>query len=224
MTIVIGPFGGGTAIGSTGSNTFQRHPAGNLVRQRVTPANPSTAAQVSIRAVWSGIMTHWRTGLTAEQREAWAQYATTFQVRGRRRYPHFITGRQAFIRANVIPRRIADPFIDNPPPLPGILQPHAFGVFSTSGAGIIITATFPTLTVDELLQVRLSFAHNFTRNYFRGPWRVSPVFEGIIGAPFLLQAPPLTNIGERYFLTFTVINRLNGQQTPTVTGVQDVLT
>lgn len=56
--------------GKIGGHVASKNRAGSYFRTKVTPVNPQTSAQTTVRNRLSGISTAWR-GLTAAQRAAW---------------------------------------------------------------------------------------------------------------------------------------------------------
>jgi len=213
MTIIPGIFGGGTAIGSTGNVTFQRHPAGNLARAKVIPTNPNTTPQQEVRAVWTDIMTRWQTTLTNTMRDAWTDFALGAETRGRRRYPHFITGRQAFIRANTSIRRAGLPFVDNPPSTPGLAQTRIFTVTADSTDGVRITAISPALGANDLLQTQRSTVYQQTHNYFRGPYLETMFWTNADTLPFEIVPSVIVGFPERWFVRCTIVDTATGRLT-----------
>lgn len=212
MTIINGVFGGGTAIGSAGNITFQRHPAGNLARVKTSPTNPNTTPQQEARAVWSEIMERWRDALSIPQRDAWQSFALGAQTRGRRNYPHFITGRQAFIRANVIPRRAGFPFIDNPPNTPGLALTPVITILSDTTDGLRITAITPALAADDILQTQESVIYQTTRNYFKGPFFSVKFWLATDPLPFVLIPGIDISVGQRRFIRTSIVNATTGRR------------
>jgi hypothetical protein len=216
MTITISPFGGSTAIGSIGGITFQRHPAGNLVKTKTVPFNPSTTTQQEVRAVWSAILDRWRDVLTNGQREAWQQYAEGAQTRGRRRYPHYITGRQAYIRANYMLGRAALPYVDAPPTTPGIEQPNVFTMSSDSTDGLRILTITPALTATEILQTQRSIEYFQTRNYFKGPFLDCRYFTSADPLPIVLMPGIIINFPFRTWTRLVTLDTANGRLSPAI--------
>jgi hypothetical protein len=213
VAIIPGIFGGGTAIGSAGGVTFQRHPAGNLARAKVIPANPNTTPQQEVRAIWTEIMDRWRTTLTNAQRESWQQYADGAKTRSRRQMAHFISGRQAYIRANMPIRRALLPFVDTPPITPGLALPAVFTITADSTNGIRITAINPPLSADQILQTRRSSQFFQTRNYYRSPWFETTFWDSTDILPFELVPSVVVGFPERYWINLYIIHKSNGRQT-----------
>lgn len=63
--------------GKIGGHVASRNRAGAYVRTKVTPVNPSTTSQATVRNRLAGISQGWR-GLTAAQRSAWNQAVGDF--------------------------------------------------------------------------------------------------------------------------------------------------
>jgi hypothetical protein len=77
--------------GKAGNTVFQKSKEGIIVKPRVSPANPDTAAQRSIRQNLTRCGAEWRT-YSAIQVEAWKNYAQnikkTNQVNGKKYSPN----------------------------------------------------------------------------------------------------------------------------------------
>jgi hypothetical protein len=68
------------ARGKSNGHVFSKNRGGAYVRTKVTPSNPRTSAQMSIRGIFAAISSAW-SGLTADARASWngfvSSYATT---------------------------------------------------------------------------------------------------------------------------------------------------
>lgn len=69
--------------GSVGPYTFARNRSGLYVRERVTPSNPSSAAQVRSRADLVIAARQWTSNLTATHRARWASWSVAHPVTDR---------------------------------------------------------------------------------------------------------------------------------------------
>ena len=79
--------------------TFLRVKGQNVVRQRVIPANPRTAAQQAQRAIVSAAVLEWQTaGLSADDKAAFNRWASA-AFRTQSGYNRFISERAAWLKA-----------------------------------------------------------------------------------------------------------------------------
>ena len=79
MAKVDNPFFGLNATGSIGGTlTYMRLKGQNVVRQKVTPANPQTVAQTSQRGHFGNAVSDWQTGgMNQDDIDAWNLYASS---------------------------------------------------------------------------------------------------------------------------------------------------
>jgi len=87
------------ASGSFGGLVASHNRAGQYIRTRVRPTNPSSPAQVQVRTIFANLATAWST-LTEAQREAWTTYALNVPVTGAFGEVQHLTGHQMFVRNN----------------------------------------------------------------------------------------------------------------------------
>lgn len=102
------------ARGSLAGTVFSRNTAGSYMRQKVSPVQPQTPAQLGVRALLSTVSQAWR-GLTSLQRLAWITVAETFtniNVFGDN-VP--LTGFGLFVKLNRDLQTIGNPIITDPP-------------------------------------------------------------------------------------------------------------
>lgn len=90
----------GELSGSIAGNTFSRNKAGAYVRQRVTPTDPKSEAQMAVRARFANVGSAFHS-LTPLQKAAWNAFATSlFTPVGGRIAGVTYTGQQAFVSLN----------------------------------------------------------------------------------------------------------------------------
>jgi len=98
-------FGGGVADGrgSIGGTTYSRNRYGSYARQRVTPVNPRTPAQIRARSNFQSAATAWRS-LTPVQRTQWDNYAAATPIIDSLGNTIYYTGMQAYMAVTGIYR------------------------------------------------------------------------------------------------------------------------
>ena len=110
--------------GSIGAETFSRNQGGLFVRERVTPADPSSAAQVLARAAVTACSQYWSGTLSEPQRDAWRSYAGANPIPDRWGQPKFTSGYVWFLRVNVGWYRTKEAIgFPAPPTTPPLSQP-----------------------------------------------------------------------------------------------------
>lgn len=92
----------GTMSGSIGGITASHNRAGMYFRNRVVPTNPNTTRQQSVRTNFSSCVNYWANTLTAAQRLAWETFAANTPQTDVLGQSFFLTGQQAFIKANTL--------------------------------------------------------------------------------------------------------------------------
>jgi len=83
--------------GSIGDDTYARNPAGPYVRDRVTPTDPNTSIQQSVRTAMSNASAAWAS-CTEDQREGWRVFAANTPRLNRLGETITLTGQQAFLQ------------------------------------------------------------------------------------------------------------------------------
>lgn len=96
-----GPMGGGAASGAVGALVASHNSAGQYLRARTTPTDPSSVYQTAVRNAVGQMAAYWATTLTAAQRTAWEVYAASVQVTNALGDPINLSGIAMFIRCNV---------------------------------------------------------------------------------------------------------------------------
>lgn len=165
--------------GSIAGTTYTANQFAAIVaRQRVTPVNPGSQAQVAVRAAFATAVTRWN-ALSDENRELWDAYAQTLT------YPGIggsvtMPGRQVFIsnlvKALYLQARgiiLVNP-ADTAPSTAGFLsmQNLEVDVPSAPGTGFSIGGYFAN-GEDSYFVAQRSFKQSPGREYFSGPFFVS---------------------------------------------------
>lgn len=102
--------------GKIANVVFQDGKAGAIVRNRVVPANPNTAAQASARNILSSVSKAWA-GLTDAQRGAWDTAAASSEWRQTNGYGEGfqLSGEQLYIKLNSVIDFIQETRLTTPP-------------------------------------------------------------------------------------------------------------
>lgn len=130
----------GSLRGSIGDNTFSHNRGGDYVRRRVSPTNPNTTRQQTMRALLSSLATSWSTALTSLQREAWNTWSSQQSRTGPLGNSINLTGINGFVLTNTHILDAGDTRIDDPP---ATVAPDASLTFSgTISAATTYDVTF----------------------------------------------------------------------------------
>lgn len=193
----------GQMSGSVAGSTFAKNPAGQYVRQKVTPVNPNTVAQQRARSVFADATTIWKNGLTPAQATAWDEYAAvtsrtnvfgnSFNGNGQ----SWFIGTYGFAENAALVAGLSrtDPLVA--PATPGLAtspSPQSC-VGIAAGTPGVLTVTFANLSgdgvagqfdpSDELSLIAVYYAGKPTgsRRFFKGPGRLIGAAIGDSGSP-----------------------------------------
>lgn len=132
-------------------SVFSRNRGGAYLRNKVTPLNPQTAAQVEARSLLATFSQAWRS-LTQAQRDAWNSAVsnwTTTDVFGDSVKP---TGATLFIRLNINIANAGGTTITSPPSPVGVASLVTLSVLASEVSGQVqITFAEDTVPADEAL-------------------------------------------------------------------------
>ena len=130
--------------GKRGLNVSQAGQFGQISRTLAIPANPRTAAQMSVRDNLSRVAAKWR-ALTETQRAEWMAAASAVKSNSRLGQNGALSGFQLFTKINCTLVQFGQEQVDAPPAHPqfGNLAPQNLVITNTSGV-IALKLTCPT--------------------------------------------------------------------------------
>ena len=206
-------------VGSVGGTTyfFNRY-ASICMRSRVTPTDPNTPAQQTVRTRMSAAVSAWQ-GLSNAQREGWkgfADYTPWVNSLGQDCRLSAINMYLAIrLAALQIVPTIPSTDFDSPPCTPGLFPQCRIGITPcTSGVmqvgfKVTISNTHPTSTIR--VGIHLSTAQNTTINFWKGPYDSSAYAISIPVPPTFGTSIDFTRLTRdmRYFLKFRVLDVTN---------------
>ena len=105
----------GSLRGSIGDNTFSHGRGGDYVRRRVSPTNPNSTRQQTMRTLLSTLAALWSSTLTAAQRASWNTWADNQHKEGPLGNSISLTGINAYVWLNCHLVDAGDARIDDPP-------------------------------------------------------------------------------------------------------------
>lgn len=103
------------ASGSIAGLTFSHNRGGQYVRSRVTPTDPATSLQVTVRSAMTSLSVRWIETLTSTQRADWRVYAANVEMTNRLGDAVFLTGQQHYVRSNIPRVQAGKAPVDNAP-------------------------------------------------------------------------------------------------------------
>lgn len=221
MAIVISPYGGATLIGKIGSTVFQRGPFGNVARTLALPVNPNTTRQVAVRIAMEQSADIWKNTLSGAQRTDWAQYAKTTPISTGGGQPKKLTGRQMFLRSNILRFLFDGTSFSASPPTPGVAAVPTIAASGSVAAGVNLDVVTPGIAVAAILQLRVSPPNNFSRSYFSSPFTTTTFATDTDVLPLNLIPPGGVAIGQRYFIRYRY-QTVNGKTSVDEQAVVDI--
>jgi hypothetical protein len=130
--------------GKRGLNVSQAGQFGQISRTLAIPANPRTAAQMTVRDNLSRVAAKWR-ALTEPQRVEWMEAATAVKSTSRLGQNGALSGFQLFTKINCTLAQFGQEQVDTPPLRPQFADLAVQGLVITNTGGVIALAlTCPT--------------------------------------------------------------------------------
>jgi hypothetical protein len=170
------------ASGSIGGTTFSHNRGGMYVRSRATPTDPGSARQQTLRAAMGSLAPYWGETLTADQRNAWRDYAANTAFVNVLGDTVYLTGQQQFLRANV-PRLQASLAIlaDAPTTFDygTFSAPNISSALDDDSIDVAFTNTDDWATDDAgALLAYGGKQQGPGRDFYKGPWRYMGILAG----------------------------------------------
>lgn len=117
-------------------SVFSKNRAGNFLRNKVTPTNPQTFAQMQVRAVFGFVSQAWK-GLTADQVAGWNSLASTVPYTDIFGDTKYLSGLQFHQKLNTNLSTVNEGIISDPPTLVEVPASLITGVIATNTAGVL---------------------------------------------------------------------------------------
>lgn len=186
---------------------------GAYFRNRSTPVNPSSPAQVAVRSFFAQLGSAWRDTLTPAERAGWDTYALNTLLPNALGDPVNVGGLGMYQRGNVARLQAGLTRVDTPPSvfgLPTVTPPTLISITAATGvASIGFTPGDAWANADgAALLVYGSRPNSPAINFFKGPYRfagkvdgnstTAPTSPAAINMPFALIA------GQKAFVKVTV--------------------
>lgn len=185
-----------------GGQVASKNKAGAYLKNKVTPTNPNTSAQVDARANLTTVSRSW-SGLDAAQREAWNAYAAQYpyvDIFGDSKY---LTGFNYYLKCNL--NLLNSGSATNPtPPITQAVSDIvlSFGTIESPDT-LPCVADLATLPADHKLVVLGALVNSAGRQVAKSDLRQLKVFSSITAGAVNVSAEFVARFGE-----FAVGNRL----------------
>lgn len=210
------------ASGSMAGCTFSRNRGGPFIRARVTPVNPNSTYQQTVRSLMSQGSSLWSDTLTDAQRAAWDTYALNVPLPNRLGDPINVGGIGMYQRCNVgrlNPQEATLLRINDAPTIYDLGPYTAPAIASISAAADTLDVSFTDTDAwanetGAAMIIAVSRPTNPAINYFKGPYRFA---EAVLGddttaptSPVTVTAPFPIAAGQKVF-AFVRVTRLDGR-------------
>lgn len=175
------------ASGSIAGITYSHNRGGMYTRARVTPTDPSSSRQQTVRAAMGVLAPYWGKTLTGIQRDAWNLYGDNVPWTNALGETIFLTGQQHFLRSNIPHVQLgATPTADAPTifDLGTFTAPTIHEAKSAPSISIAFTDTDAWANTDgAYLAIYCGKAVGPGRKFYRGPWRLAGAIGGATPPP-----------------------------------------
>lgn len=139
---------------SAGSITAAYNKFGSYLRNRVTPTNPQSSFQNTVRGQFGDLATGWRT-LSDVQKEGWISLGTNMERQDSLGQTYTLTGLQAYISVNHNLQTTAQTLVTNAPALQ-LPDVPAVGTLTISAAGGTVSLAYTPPADGEFVLVFVS--------------------------------------------------------------------
>lgn len=201
--------------GKIGGHVASKNRAGSYFRTKVTPVNPSTAAQVNARSRFTNFAQAWR-GLTANQRAAWNSAVTDFKktnIFGDLNSP---SGFNLYQRLNNNLAVIGQAAIDVPP-LPGSVEYFtALSVTGVSNTGVVTLNFDPAVPAGQSVKLFATPPMSAGKNYAKESFRLIDVLTSADASPLAITTAynakfgSVGEAGQKFFVKAVFVDDATG--------------
>lgn len=211
------------ARGQVGGVVYSRNKAGHYIRTNVSPIQPRTSRQIDIRARITQVAQYWKNTLTAALRDAWADYAAQTPLTDRFGARAHISGIAMFTRFNAMWLYAGKTIVTTAPTTPGEASMIALAYTGTTADGIKVTTPDPAIAASDFVFIsKCSAPVSQAKNFYNGPWQYFKAIDSVTVYPYLIVAPALVAIGQRWFFRAKYF-AASGKVGPTSTGYVDII-
>jgi len=199
-----------------GGHVLSKNRGGNYARTKVTPVNPQTTYQSTVRQAFTSFSQGWR-GLTADQRLAWNGAVTNFQrtnIFGDLRSP---SGFNLFQRLNNVLQSINSDTLLLPPLPSSVADCYATSVSATVGTPSLSLALNISVPSDTNLKVFATPPLSPGKSFVKNQYRFISVTQSASESPvdilsfYIAKFGSLGEIGQQIWIKTKAVNIFTGQ-------------
>lgn len=186
MAKIYGPLHSAGASGKIGGNIYSRNQYGWYAYEQTAYVDPESEDQIAWRAAFSACNTRWKSGagMTNALRQMWNEFAINFPRRDRFGRTKKTSGREEFIRSNIVRNYAGLGFHNAPPTHPGC---RIFPTVTLSqDSGGIYASLDPVLSGDDLFHCSRVLNQSILRNFMPHKTKTAGVFKSSDTHPFLI--------------------------------------
>ena len=212
-------FGGGVAEmrGSQAGTTASRNRGGAYMRQRVTPTNPNSTRQQSVRNNMTELTTAWSNDLTQAQRDAWTAFANAWPITDVFGASIVLTGLQYYVKTNTVLLQAGELRLDDAPADQNVESLTVVSATADVSDALIELAFTPDpLGANSVLQVfatpAISPGISFVKNKLRliASITAAATSPQDVTAAWLAVFGTFPAVGQKIVLQARVMNDVNG--------------
>lgn len=205
--------------GKIGGSVFSKNRSGNYIRNKVTPVNAQTQAQMQQRSQLAYLSTEWR-NLTQAQRDAWNAAAPNFPKTNVFGDPVTPTGKNLFtlLNANLFNTNGSQ---INVPPIPAEVTTVPISSFTAEAGPTGVVITFSDTLSESGILVKatppLSPGVNFIKNKVRTIFSGSTITTAAtdVSGGYTFKYGDL-EVGQKVGIQVIFVNNTTGQASPPV--------
>ena len=200
-----------------GGHVASKNRGGAYLRTKVTPVNPQTTFQSSVRAVFTALSQAWRS-LTEANRLAWDSAVSSFtstDIFGDIKTP---TGKNLYQKLNTNLSTVGVAAISTPPLPSGAGSVDSLSaIYDVSAQSVIVTFTPTPVPADTALVLECTGGMSPGRNFMKNDFRVLEIFDAAATSPQTVSSAYLARfgaivLGQKYGVRLSSVNKLTGEK------------
>lgn len=202
--------------GKVGGHVASKNRSGAYLRTKVTPVNPNTTYQQTVRNRLSGLSSGWR-GLTQAQRDAWNNAVSDFaktDIFGDLKNP---SGFNLYQRLNNNLLNCSESALSTPPAVEAVDAFTSFSAAVANGAGTVTLTYAGAIAADHKVLVRATPALSAGVNFVKSEFRQIDVIATADASPFSIETEYVAKFGaigaagQKVFFEMVQVNTNTGQ-------------
>lgn len=202
--------------GKIGGHVASKNRGGSYFRTKVTPVNPSSTYQQTVRNRLAGLSSGWR-GLTAAQRASWNASVSDFSktdIFGDIKNP---SGFNLYQRLNSNLLNCGEAALSSPPASEAVDAFTSFSAAAANGAQTVTLTYSAAIAADHKVLVRATPALSPGVNFVKSEFRQIDVIATADASPFSIETEYIAKFGavgaagQKIFFELVQINTNTGQ-------------